>query len=144
MPWQPEARHKTQVRNWTPNTCQDQEHVYVCTLYPLFVFDLFYVRQEKHQKVLLSFWNSLILSNVCVIIGMRRIRHLITRRLDKVQQQHTLTSRTIHNYANVLFVFVFFCDASKASENLTFILNKVWFWGGQGWQVPVLHFHCLS
>ena len=29
---------------------------------------------------------------------------------------------TIHNYANMLFVFVFFCDTSKASENLTFIL----------------------
>ena len=31
------------------------------------------------------------------------------------------------NYANVLFVFVFFCDTSKALENLTFIPNKVLF-----------------
>ena len=36
-------------------------------------------------------------------------------------------ARTIYKYANVLFVFVFFCDTSKASENLTFILNKVLF-----------------
>ena len=36
-------------------------------------------------------------------------------------------ARIIFNYANVLFVFVFFCDTSKALENLTFILNKVLF-----------------
>ena len=34
-------------------------------------------------------------------------------------------ARTIYNYANVFFVFVFFCDTSKASENMTFSLNKV-------------------
>ena len=28
-------------------------------------------------------------------------------------------ARTIYNYANVLFVFVFFCGTSKASKNLT-------------------------
>ena len=32
---------------------------------------------------------------------------------------------TIYNYTNVFFVF--FCDTSKASENPTFILNKVLF-----------------
>ena len=39
MPWQPKARD-TEVRTWTSDTWQDQEHVCVCTLCPLFVFDL--------------------------------------------------------------------------------------------------------
>ena len=50
-------------------------------IFAFFLFDLFYVMQEKIQKILLSFWNSLILSNVCVI--MERDRSVI--RLDKVQ-----------------------------------------------------------
>ena len=35
--------------------------------------------------------------------------------------------RTNYNYANVFFGFGFFCDISKASENLTFSLSKVSF-----------------
>ena len=62
-------------------------------------------------------------------------------RLDKVnivtwrlQQTHKIIAtaiwipwlaRTIYKYANAFFVFVYFCDTSKASENLTFSLNKV-------------------
>ena len=60
-------------------------------MFVFFVFDLFYMRQKKRQNILLSFWNSLILSNECIIVR-RRIGDSITRRLDKVQQQHTLTS----------------------------------------------------
>ena len=54
-------------------------------IFAFFVFDLLYVRQEKRQKIFLSFWNSLILSNVCFIIGTRPTSDSITRRLDKVQ-----------------------------------------------------------
>ena len=34
-------------------------------------------------------------------------------------------ARTIYKYINAFFVFVYFCDTSKASENLIFSLNKV-------------------
>ena len=54
------------------NACHEQRHVYLS--FAFFLFDLFYVMQEKIQKILLSFWNSLILLNVCVINGTRPIR----------------------------------------------------------------------
>ena len=66
---------------------------------------------------------SLILSNICVIIE----RNWSVIQLDKAYNNISWLARTIYNNANVLFVFAIFCDISKASENLTFILNKVLF-----------------
>ena len=61
----------TRCRGESFNACQAQRHVYL--IFAFFLFYLFYVMQEKIQKILLSFWNSLILSNVCVIFGTRPI-----------------------------------------------------------------------
>ena len=57
------CHERQEVRTWTPHhTCQEN-NMYI---FAFFVFHLFYVMQEKRQKILLSFCNSLILSNACV------------------------------------------------------------------------------
>ena len=123
MPWQPEARHETkrwelerQTRDKTKN--MNMFALFVSSSFPgpfpdqgpgnedVFVFDLFYVRQEKRQKILLPFWNSLILFNVCVIIGTRRIGHSITRRFNNIPWQD-LDKRKWMELESRLFHFVF-------------------------------------
>ena len=52
-------------------------------IFAFFVFDLFYVMQEKRQKIILK--PSLVLPNVFVISGMQPIGDSIIPRLDKVQ-----------------------------------------------------------
>ena len=53
-------------------------------IFALFVFYIFYVMQEKRQEILLFILKqSLILSNVCVIVGTRTIGDSITRNLIK-------------------------------------------------------------
>ena len=48
-------------------------------IFALFVFYIFYVMQEKRQEILLFILKqSLILSNVCVIVGTRTIGDSIT------------------------------------------------------------------
>ena len=84
-----------------------------------FLFDLLYVMQEKIQKILLSFWNK--------VLFCRKFVLLLERDRSVIRFNISWLACTIYNYVNVLFVFVFFCDTSKASENLTFIRNKVLF-----------------
>ena len=52
-------------------------------IFAFFVFDLFYVMQEKRQKIILK--PSLVLPNVFVTSGMQPIGDSIIPRLDKVQ-----------------------------------------------------------
>ena len=57
-------------------------------IFAFFFFDLSYVRQGKGRKILLfTLKQSLILWNVCVIIGTRPIGDSITPRLDKVEKE---------------------------------------------------------
>ena len=95
------AKHKspdTRRRGENFKACQEQRHVYL--IFAFFLFDLFYVMQEKIQKIFLSFWNSLILSNVCVNInGTRPICNSITRRLDEIHEERdTMPTTWVYLY----------------------------------------------
>ena len=70
-----DTRRRGENLNTTSDTCEEQQHVYFC------IFCLWFI-QEKCQKIFLPFWNSLIPSNVCVIIGTWLIGHSIIPRLD--------------------------------------------------------------
>ena len=127
MSLESEARHQMQRRELERHiTCVKSNSMYHC--FAFFVFDLFCVMQEKHQKILLSFWNKVLFCRMFVLL-LERDRSVIRSHQDLIRFNNNIPwlARTIYNYANVFFVFVFFCDTSKASENLTFILNKVSF-----------------
>ena len=58
MPWETEAIHETQ--RWELErhiTRVKSSNMYILAF---FVFDLFYVMQEKRQEILLSFWNKVL------------------------------------------------------------------------------------
>ena len=55
MPWELQ-RHTTRVKS---------NSMYIVAV---FVFDLFYVRQEKRQKILLSFWNKVLFCRMSVLL----------------------------------------------------------------------------
>ena len=73
MPWQPEAtRYETQ--GWERHiTGVKSSNMYII---PFFVFDLFYVIQEKRQKILLSFWNKVLFCRMFVLL-LERDRSVI-------------------------------------------------------------------
>ena len=101
-----EARHETQRWEIERHITRVKSYSVGCLSYSrvknknmhifaFFVFDLFYVRQEKRQKILFSFWNSLILSNACVIIATRRVGYSITRRLIRFNNNIPWLARAI-------------------------------------------------
>ena len=85
--------------------------------------DLFFVMQEKIQKIFLSFWNKVLFYRIFVLLLNATDRwfnliRLITTYLDSLVQ---------FIITQMCCLSAIFCDISKASENLTFILNKVLF-----------------
>ena len=61
------------------------------------------------------------------VLLLERDRSVIRSHQDLIRFNNNIRwlARAIYNYANVFLVFLYFCDTSKASENMTFILDKV-------------------
>ena len=98
-----------------------------CIFFAFFVFDLFYVRQDKRQKILLLFWNSLSLSNVCVNIATRRIGYSITRRLIRFNNNIPWITQ--------MFVFVYFWIQVKHQKIWLLLQTK-------SYSVECLYYYC--
>ena len=91
------------------NTTSDTSESNNMYIFAFFVFDLFNVRQEKRQKVLLSFWNRVFFCRMFVLL-LERDRPVIRSHQDLIRFNNNIPwlARTIYNYVNVYFVFVFF------------------------------------
>ena len=99
-----------ELRGENFKACLEQQHVYFC------LFCLWFHSMWCKKRFRKSYFHSETKSySVECLLLLECDRSVI--QLDTAWPAHT-----IYNYANVLFVFVFFCDTSKASENLTFIL----------------------
>ena len=68
MPWESEARHETQTRWELEGATSDTLKSNNMCIFGVFDFDLFYVRQENRQKILLSFWNKVVFCRMFLLL----------------------------------------------------------------------------
>ena len=125
---QSEARHETQ--KWELE-CQTRVKTNNMYMFALFVQSLSLIYSMWGKKSIRKsyFHSETVLFCQMFVLLLERDGSVIRSHEDLIRFNNNIPrlARTIYNYPNVLFVFVFFCDTSKASENLNFILNKVLF-----------------
>ena len=130
MPWEPEATVDTRRSIENLNATSDTWRARTC----VFLHSLSLIYSMWGKKSVRYFHSETVLFCRMFVLLLERDGSVIRSHGDLISNIPWLAC-TIYSYANVLytFVFVFFCDTSKASENLTFILNKVLFCRVFGW-----------